>query len=129
MIKYQPESRKWDYVSGQARLPVQWSMWLTHTRADPPSIEELRADIQRQQRVQASALALEQQYQAEKTAQRLLPESKPAPDMIEEPNQQVESQRVTREESAMKKERMKVPPSAPPPETQAWAPKAIRRGA
>ncbi|KAG8755667.1 hypothetical protein FRC14_003776 [Serendipita sp. 396] len=128
MIEYQPESRKWDYVSGRARLPVQWSMWLTHTRADPPSIEELRADIQRQQRVHASALELEKQYQAERAAQRLIPDSKPTPEMIEQPNQQVVSPISALEENVTKKERMKVPPSAPPPETQAWSPKTIRRG-
>lgn len=29
------------------RLPVQWLTWLKYTRNDPPTIEELEADVQR----------------------------------------------------------------------------------
>lgn len=118
MIKYQPESRKWDYVSGQARLPVQWSMWLSHTRHDAPSLEELQTDLMRQRRVQASALELEAQYDAERAAQKLVPE--PAPRQTPESPIKTESAPV--QPSPPQRERMKMPPSAPPPETQAWSP-------
>ncbi|KAH0826641.1 hypothetical protein J3R83DRAFT_5026 [Lanmaoa asiatica] len=38
---------------------VQWNAWLTHTRPNPPSIEELQADLARKHRVQMNAVILE----------------------------------------------------------------------
>ncbi|KAH9962945.1 hypothetical protein BC827DRAFT_1196051 [Russula dissimulans] len=37
----------WNYIGGARRLPVQWVSWLSHTRRDPPTLEELRADLER----------------------------------------------------------------------------------
>ncbi|KAG1823480.1 uncharacterized protein BJ212DRAFT_1261970 [Suillus subaureus] len=45
---------------------VQWSAWLTHTRPDPPSIEELQADLARQQRVKLNVAILEAKDEAER---------------------------------------------------------------
>jgi NADH dehydrogenase [ubiquinone] 1 alpha subcomplex assembly factor 2 len=56
----------WAYVASGKRLPVQWSAWLTHTRPDPPSIEELQADLARQQRVKLNAAILEARDEAER---------------------------------------------------------------
>ncbi|KAF8609181.1 hypothetical protein BDV93DRAFT_518030 [Ceratobasidium sp. AG-I] len=33
------------------QLPVQWTSWLSHTRPDPPTIQELQKDILRRQRL------------------------------------------------------------------------------
>ncbi|PVF97384.1 hypothetical protein CPB86DRAFT_707041 [Serendipita vermifera] len=129
MIVYRPAERKWDYVSGKAQLPVQWRMWLTHTRYDPPTIEELQVDIARQRRIQQSALQLEAQYEEERQAQQLLPEP--------QSNSSVQNQEEVRKGTPVdrpkqrpfsEKERMLVPPSAPPTEAQSWSPKTIRRG-
>ncbi|KAF8438062.1 hypothetical protein L210DRAFT_3545355 [Boletus edulis BED1] len=49
----------WTYIASGKRLSVQWNAWLTHTRSDPPSIEELKADLERQHRVQMNAAILE----------------------------------------------------------------------
>ncbi|CAG8554736.1 7822_t:CDS:2 [Acaulospora colombiana] len=104
-------------------------MWLTHTRHDPPSIEELQLDITRQRRIQQSALQLEAQYEAERQAHQLLPEP--------QSNSSVQYQEDLRKSTpvnrpkqrpASEKERMLVPPSAPPAEAQPWSPKTIRRG-
>jgi hypothetical protein len=29
----------WEYPGAQRRLPVQWTAWLTHTRARPPTVD------------------------------------------------------------------------------------------
>ncbi|KAL9711858.1 hypothetical protein Ac2012v2_004931 [Leucoagaricus gongylophorus] len=58
-VQYRDPSDVWNYIGGGKRLPVQWSMWLSHTRKDPPSLEELRQDLERQQRVIANAFLIE----------------------------------------------------------------------
>ncbi|KAG2036802.1 hypothetical protein BDR03DRAFT_1011365 [Suillus americanus] len=65
-VKYRENEDMWAYVASDKRLPVQWSAWLTHTRPDPPSIEELQADLARQQRVKLNAAILEAKDEAEK---------------------------------------------------------------
>ncbi|KAH9973805.1 hypothetical protein BGW80DRAFT_1306502 [Lactifluus volemus] len=56
----------WDYVGGARRLPVQWVSWLSHTRPDPPTIEELRADLERQRRVLHNAAVIQARDQEER---------------------------------------------------------------
>ncbi|KAG0704902.1 hypothetical protein DFH29DRAFT_909082 [Suillus ampliporus] len=65
-VKYRKNEDMWAYVASGRRLPVQWSAWLTHTRSDPPTIEELQKDLARQQRVKINAAILEAKDQAEK---------------------------------------------------------------
>jgi len=55
----------WKYTGGGKRLPIQWSAWLTHTRLYPPTIDELQADIRRQQRVFANVALIEAKNRAE----------------------------------------------------------------
>jgi len=55
----------WKYTGGGKRLPIQWSAWLAHTRPHPPTIEELQADIARQQRVLANVALIEARDRAE----------------------------------------------------------------
>ncbi|KIM86760.1 hypothetical protein PILCRDRAFT_314793 [Piloderma croceum F 1598] len=69
-IEYRSENDKWDYIGGARRLPVQWSAWLTHTRQAPPTIEELQADVQRQQRVLRNASLIEANDQQERARLR-----------------------------------------------------------
>ncbi|KAG1753641.1 uncharacterized protein EDB91DRAFT_409925 [Suillus paluster] len=64
-VKYRKNEDMWAYVASGRRLPVQWSAWLTHTRPIPPTIEELQADLARQQRVKINAAILEAKYQTE----------------------------------------------------------------
>ncbi|KIK47022.1 hypothetical protein CY34DRAFT_799871 [Suillus luteus UH-Slu-Lm8-n1] len=65
-VKYRKNEDMWTYVASGKRLPVQWSAWLTHTRPDPPSIEELQADLTRQRRVKLNAAILEAKDEAER---------------------------------------------------------------
>ncbi|KAH9478556.1 hypothetical protein JR316_0009013 [Psilocybe cubensis] len=64
-VQYQKDEDMWKYVGGQRRLAVQWSAWLTHTRRDPPTIQELEADVLRQQRVLANVALIEARDRAE----------------------------------------------------------------
>ncbi|KIM22159.1 hypothetical protein M408DRAFT_333056 [Serendipita vermifera MAFF 305830] len=143
MVEYRPASAKWDYIGGNKRLPVQWTQWLTHTRPDPPTLEELQADIQRRYRVQQSAQLLEEGYKAERAANMLIPE--PASQTHPQEDAQlhaVESQPAdskvngvqdpsgASKDASPKKARMLTPPTnpLPPPETKPWSPKVASRG-
>ncbi|KAI9458571.1 hypothetical protein BJY52DRAFT_1212084 [Lactarius psammicola] len=52
-VQYRVYEDMWHYIGGTRRLPgsFQWVSWLSHTRPDPPSLEELQADLERQRRV------------------------------------------------------------------------------
>ncbi|THH11405.1 hypothetical protein EW146_g8050 [Bondarzewia mesenterica] len=58
-VEYKGHGDMWTYVGNAKRLPVQWTAWMSHTRQDPPSIEELQADLMRQQRVLQKAAIIE----------------------------------------------------------------------
>ncbi|TNY19980.1 putative kinesin K39 [Rhodotorula diobovata] len=47
-------------------IPVQWSSWLRRTRRDPPTLQELETDLQRQLRLRDNVARLEQAYRDEK---------------------------------------------------------------
>ncbi|KAF7344572.1 hypothetical protein MSAN_01939300 [Mycena sanguinolenta] len=64
-VKYSGSQDMWKYVGGSKRLPVQWSSWLTHTRSEPPTMEELQADLIRQERVRRNVMLLNARDQAE----------------------------------------------------------------
>ncbi|KAI0315000.1 hypothetical protein OF83DRAFT_1134118 [Amylostereum chailletii] len=58
-VKYKVYEDMWHYIGGSRKLPVQWVSWMSHTRPDPPTLEELRADLVRQRRVLHNATVLE----------------------------------------------------------------------
>jgi hypothetical protein len=39
VVKYARRMELWEYPQAQRRLPVQWTMWLTHTRLKAPTLE------------------------------------------------------------------------------------------
>jgi hypothetical protein len=124
-------------------------MWLTHTRLEPPTLEvcqlsmqcvhlinsigkELQADLARQLRVQQSASRLEEQYKIERKEQKLLPEArKTSEDASFEGKLDSTAKEgyssIPSQETIEKRKRMMAPPSTPPPETQSWTPRVIRR--
>ncbi|KAH9979765.1 hypothetical protein BJV74DRAFT_779922, partial [Russula compacta] len=65
-VQYRVYEDMWDYVGGARRLPVQWLSWMSHTRTDPPTLEELRADLERQRRVLHNASILQARDQEER---------------------------------------------------------------
>ncbi|KAI3654383.1 hypothetical protein MP228_001102 [Amoeboaphelidium protococcarum] len=52
------------YISDN--IAPQWKAWLAHTRSDAPTLEELAADIQRQEVLKQRVEQLEVQYEQEK---------------------------------------------------------------
>ncbi|KAI3661758.1 hypothetical protein MP638_003766 [Amoeboaphelidium occidentale] len=48
------------------KIPVQWRSWLSHTRLEPPTLEEIMADLQRQALVQQRAKQLDEQWRKRK---------------------------------------------------------------
>ncbi|KAK0449712.1 uncharacterized protein EV420DRAFT_1563667 [Desarmillaria tabescens] len=58
-VKYRNPGDMWLYIGGPKRLPVQWSAWLSHTRPDPPTIQELQIDLARQEKVLRNAALIE----------------------------------------------------------------------
>ncbi|KAF9485022.1 hypothetical protein BDN70DRAFT_871713 [Pholiota conissans] len=64
-VQYSNPEDVWKYIGGGKRLPIQWSAWLTHTRLHPPTLEELSADMVRQQRVRANVALIEARDRAE----------------------------------------------------------------
>ncbi|KAI3637546.1 hypothetical protein MIR68_004195 [Amoeboaphelidium protococcarum] len=52
------------YISDS--IAPQWKAWLAHTRSDAPTLEELAADIQRQEVLKHRVEQLEAQYKQEK---------------------------------------------------------------
>lgn len=77
-IQWKEKREMGDY--DQRSIPVQWVMWLRHTRRDPPSIEELARDRQRILTTQANAarLALEDQQRRHNEQQARLEEHESA---------------------------------------------------
>ncbi|KAK7044638.1 hypothetical protein R3P38DRAFT_171344 [Favolaschia claudopus] len=69
-VKYRDSGDMWTYVGGHRRLAVQWSAWLTHTRPDPPTIEELETDLRRQDRLQRNIALLALRDQEEDSLKR-----------------------------------------------------------
>jgi NADH dehydrogenase [ubiquinone] 1 alpha subcomplex assembly factor 2 len=71
-IQWKEKKEMGDY--DQRSIPVQWVMWLRHTRRDPPTIEELARDRQRILTTQANAarLALQDQQRRQDEQQARL---------------------------------------------------------
>ncbi|RDB29916.1 NADH-ubiquinone oxidoreductase assembly factor N7BML [Hypsizygus marmoreus] len=146
-VQYHKPDDMWKYIGGGKRIPVQWSAWLTHTRPNPPSLEELQTDMARQQRVTANVALIEARDRAE-LAERVrleapTPETTIRPDSdttAEEPLQQQEeappdatsdTPSLTPEQRRqMEREKAlpKMATSADPYEPQPWTPRARTRG-
>ncbi|KAK1230708.1 hypothetical protein PQX77_006194 [Marasmius sp. AFHP31] len=87
IVKYRRPEDQWLYIGGGKRLAVQWSAWLSHTRANPPTMQELQMDMLRQQRLQHNVQLIQARDEAERREQQMmLSQSKPAE--VEAPRRQ-----------------------------------------
>jgi len=59
VVKFQSTDDTFGLASSGARLPVQWTAWLSHTRPDPPNLEELERDAIRQQSLEQNVRVLQ----------------------------------------------------------------------
>ncbi|KAK7039515.1 hypothetical protein R3P38DRAFT_480894 [Favolaschia claudopus] len=127
-VKYRDSGDMWTYVGGHRRLAVQWSAWLTHTRPDPPTVEELEMDLRRQDRLRRNIALLALRDQEEDRLKRavqtpalsaaasdtpaILPET-PLPQPNPKPDNSLP----------------KMASKSNVPEPEAWMPRSARRGA
>ncbi|KAJ6488050.1 hypothetical protein C8R45DRAFT_264621 [Mycena sanguinolenta] len=133
-VKYSGSQDMWKYVGGSKRLSVQWSSWLTHTRPDPPTMEELQADLMRQERVRRNVMLLNARDQEEdrlKLASHTLPGLASHADLeVPPPDPAVTSladvKPLTPDPTA--KPLPTMPSSTKDAEPAAWMPRAAARG-
>uniref|UniRef100_A0ABQ0M738 NADH dehydrogenase [ubiquinone] 1 alpha subcomplex subunit n=1 Tax=Mycena chlorophos TaxID=658473 RepID=A0ABQ0M738_MYCCL len=121
-VKYRTSDDMYKYIGGQRRLAVQWSAWLTHTRRDPPTLEELQADLIRQDRLRHNVALLDARDRQED--QLRLAEFRSTPQT------QVELRPPASPEPAPVLPQAQRPPSSHPPPGQpdSWMPAARGRG-
>ncbi|KAJ7485401.1 hypothetical protein FB451DRAFT_55912 [Mycena latifolia] len=136
-VQYSGAGDMWKYVGGNKRLAVQWSAWLTHTRPDPPTLEELHADLVRQERMRHRVALLDARDRAEAAASAVvapplspsarIPSPPPAPDPPADPAPEPIPKANAAEPSEPPSQR---PPPASPaePQPQPWTPHAAARG-
>lgn len=118
------------------QLPVQWTSWLSHTRPDPPTIQELQADILRRQRLQHNVQMIEARDREERERQ-MIAQAEPQPLRVTGGNQQYDrqgldpKQRVAVDEPEKPKDVEdpweKAKREAPPEEPSSWQPQVGSR--
>ncbi|TFK49087.1 hypothetical protein OE88DRAFT_1809954 [Heliocybe sulcata] len=116
------------------RLAVQWRMWLSHTRSSPPTIEELQADVARQERVLAN-VALLQERERERKAHIAAPKtspadtspSEPAPAPVQTDEGAFRYASTAAQEQETNRDSQPEPTPVYSDEPQAWSPRAVRR--
>ncbi|KAF8343096.1 uncharacterized protein EI90DRAFT_828228 [Cantharellus anzutake] len=69
VVKYARRPDMFEYASGIARLPVQWTAWMAHTRMHPPTVEELQVDLSRRQRIADFSARIEARDKEERVRQ------------------------------------------------------------
>ncbi|EKM76764.1 hypothetical protein AGABI1DRAFT_115638, partial [Agaricus bisporus var. burnettii JB137-S8] len=133
-IEYKDEEDVWNYIGGGKRLPVQWSMWLSHTRPHPSTVEELQQDAERQRRVLANAALIDARDAKERLARLQLEQSLqdenmkraqiPQPELEHDTSQPISAQENKNTASPSRTEGL---PQVDI-ETESWSPKTFRRG-
>ncbi|KAF8068879.1 hypothetical protein FPV67DRAFT_1668932 [Lyophyllum atratum] len=138
-VQYREAEDVWDYIGGAKRLPVQWSSWLSHTRPHPPTLEELQADMARQQRVLANVKLIEARDREERAqmlrledaatshvSNRLESETSVPPETVQQPPPLAEA--ATGEGPPPKPENSlpKMNTGADPYKPETWDPRAAR---
>lgn len=88
MINSGNYSNRLEYRLGTQQLPVQWTAWMSFTRQDPPTMEELKKDWVRQERLRARVAEIEEREKLERIQQGYLnPDgSEIDPDKLEAPS-------------------------------------------
>ncbi|KAJ7666273.1 hypothetical protein DFH06DRAFT_1323403 [Mycena polygramma] len=131
-VKYSGSEDMWKYVGGQRRLAVQWSSWLTHTRPDPPTLEELQADSIRQERMRQKVALLEARDREEDRLRLAA-----SPSMMAQPILRAEPETTApplpqpaaaSPSKPPQKPLPKMPSSTKSAEPEAWTPQTVTRG-
>ncbi|KAJ7512654.1 hypothetical protein B0H11DRAFT_1946733 [Mycena galericulata] len=125
-VKYSASDDVWKYIGGNRRLAVQWSAWLTHTRPDPPTLEELQSDLIRQERVRRNVALLDARDREE---DRLKLASRSTATMSPPVDTPPPLEPVTVEPAkSIPKPLSKMPSSTKSDEPESWTPHTVTRG-
>ncbi|KAL5523120.1 hypothetical protein ACEPAF_1387 [Sanghuangporus sanghuang] len=145
VVKYRGQTDTLAVVQRSRALAVQWKAWLTHTRVYPPTLEELQADVLRQERLRRNVALIEARDREERL--RLAAGQNADQPVLSSPqhdpkdasanstaNEQRSSVSKTRihDQQQRKERHYEHDPWLPPPasdEPQSWTPRAIQRGA
>ncbi|KAL1757447.1 hypothetical protein FB107DRAFT_209143 [Schizophyllum commune] len=73
-VRYKSKEDEYAYIARQKLLPVQWSAWLSHTRQNAPTMDELIADAERLRRLQMKVAMIEARDAEERAQRELLSE-------------------------------------------------------
>ncbi|OCF75730.1 hypothetical protein I204_03022 [Kwoniella mangroviensis CBS 8886] len=71
-VQYKKNRDLAEYSRAELRPPVQWRAWLSHTRVEPPTLQELEYDYSRQQGLQPKIAAIEAREREERIRQGYL---------------------------------------------------------
>ncbi|KAJ6473538.1 hypothetical protein C8R47DRAFT_1144744 [Mycena vitilis] len=128
-VKYSGSEDMWKYVGGQRRLAVQWSSWLTHTRPDPPTLEELQADSRRQEHMRQKVALLAARDREEDR----LKVAASSPAAVAQPMLRAEPETTAPPlpdpaAAPPSKPLPKMPSSTNSAEPEAWTPQSVTRG-
>ncbi|KAF2020962.1 hypothetical protein BU24DRAFT_404022 [Aaosphaeria arxii CBS 175.79] len=88
IVKYS----RWTHY-GDVNVDPGWMQWLRHTRYDPPSLAEQRADIARQERIKLLAAQADARWAAKESALDK-PDQEQQPHLLEPKEPQMASDRV-----------------------------------
>ncbi|KAJ7211357.1 hypothetical protein GGX14DRAFT_565226 [Mycena pura] len=136
-VKYRDSEDVYKYIGGGKRLAVQWSSWLTHTRLYPPTLEELQADLLRQERVRRNVALLEARDRDEVQLRlaAAVPTSAPPLDQSFAPQVEASDQlfrptslAATPPATPTSNPLPVMPSSASSAEPESWTPRAATRG-
>ncbi|CEL57466.1 hypothetical protein RSOLAG1IB_02206 [Rhizoctonia solani AG-1 IB] len=111
------------------QLSVQWTSWLSHTRPDPPSMQELQADLLRRQRLQHNVRMIEARDREERERQTLAVQTEPQHLRIAEESVESSTQNSNGQERPKNVEDPweKAKKEAPPEKPTSWQPQIARR--
>ncbi|CAE6506897.1 unnamed protein product [Rhizoctonia solani] len=129
-VEYNVTSHDVTQNANRARqLSVQWSSWLSHTRLDPPTFQELQADLLRRQRLQENVRIIEARDREERQRQMIAAQTEPRPARIAGGNTQDGPQNSAGHEQSKDVEDPweKAKKEAPPEEPTSWQPQITRR--
>ncbi|KIJ32144.1 hypothetical protein M422DRAFT_266075 [Sphaerobolus stellatus SS14] len=123
----------WIAATKLPHLPAQWSAWLSHGRAQPPTLEELHKDLLRMSKLAQNVARLKQQDEEEIQRQALARQRDITG--IQSPSHST----INQSESAATAESSQSPtavepvapssrPIGPTAEPQPWSPQAAQRG-
>ncbi|KLO19319.1 hypothetical protein SCHPADRAFT_924501 [Schizopora paradoxa] len=130
IVKYQGKRDLLEYATDGKQLAAQWRAWLSHTRIQPPTLQDLQRDLERQRQIMHNAAIIEARDNEER--RRLSEARSPS---ISEPvsskSEHTHAPSVASASSSSAAPQKQFSPWVPQPdhyEPQSWTPRSSMRG-